>query len=203
VRSVADHFVSASAHRGIDLRLTMPDAVAAQVDQAKVCRVLFNLMSNAFKHVPDGTGRVEVALMVGDMHATIEVIDNGPGIPAEMRERIFERFVQGDDPQRSAGTGLGLAIAEEFVALHGGGITVDDADGPGALFRIVLPLTAPEGTHVAGDGEILGNVYLVPVEEPQAGRTEVEPVDIASTMLFRLFSSSRTILTCGRSSPGL
>lgn len=162
VRLVADHFSSASSQRGIDLYVTAPETLAAQVDSAKIGRVLFNLMSNAFKHLPDRGGRVKVALSADAGKATIEVVDNGPGIPRDMRAKIFERFVQGNDPQRSAGTGLGLTIANEFVAQHGGSIVVEDAPGgTGALFRVVLPLVAPEGTRVAETDEAFGDLGAV------------------------------------------
>ncbi|CAH2605830.1 Histidine kinase (plasmid) [Rhodovastum atsumiense] len=175
VRFVADHFAAAAAHRGIDLRVAAPDTLSAQVDAPKVSRVLFNLLSNAFKHVPDRGGAVEVALRADGERCTLEVIDNGLGVPQEMREAIFQRFVQGDDPQRSAGSGLGLAIAGEFVAQHGGGIAVDDAPGgTGAVFRVTLPLAAPAGTPVARQDR-LAPPGLLPVGDPGTGMPDGVP----------------------------
>lgn len=180
---VTDHFAWATSQRGIDLRVTAPASLAAQVDSAKVGRVLFNLVSNAFKHVSDGSGWIAVALGAEDGHAVITITDNGPGIPVAMRERIFQRFVQGDDPQRSAGTGLGLAIAWEFVSQHGGSMAVEDAPGGGALFRVVLPLAAPEGTRIGTAGSIPGDPGMAamrapePEPEPEA---EAEPGGAAS-----------------------
>lgn len=163
VRFVADHFVSASTLQGVALRVVAPDSLAAQVDAPKVRRILFNLMSNAFKHAPDRTGRVEVVLRADDGRAVVDVTDNGQGVPAPMRQSIFERFIQGDDPHRSAGTGLGLAIAKEFVALHGGSITVDDAPNAGAVFRVVLPLAAPDGVRVKPVAAVLDISDMAPV----------------------------------------
>jgi signal transduction histidine kinase len=72
----------------------------------------------------------------------IEVIDDGPGIPEDQLEHIFERFTRGDAglTQRVGGTGLGLAIAKSLVELHGGSIEVESAPGRGSIFRFRLPL---------------------------------------------------------------
>ncbi|MBF0332237.1 MAG: PAS domain-containing protein [Alphaproteobacteria bacterium] len=175
VRQIAAHFQAAAARRGVALLVDAPERLAAQIDPAKLGRVVFNLMSNAFKHVPDRIGLVEVRLTAAGENAVIEVGDNGPGVPGDMRERIFQRFVQGDEPQRGAGTGLGLAIAKEFVARHGGTVVVGDAPAGGALFRVVIPLTAPEGTPVgpaAGAG--LGDLIVV-AEGGDAIPTDADP----------------------------
>src|SRR6185369_7811689 len=76
--------------------------------------------------------------------AVIEVQDSGPGVPADLREAIFERFRQGEgqSTRRFGGTGLGLAIAKEFVELHQGNITVSDGSGGGAIFRVELPISS-------------------------------------------------------------
>src|SRR5207249_2179530 len=72
------------------------------------------------------------------------------GVPPELREVIFERFRQGDggSARRFGGTGLGLAIARDFVALHGGALSVEDAPQGGARFTVALPLRAPSGAVV-------------------------------------------------------
>ncbi|WP_162530881.1 ATP-binding protein [Rhodovastum atsumiense] len=174
-RFVADHFVAASSQRGIGLRVAVPDVLTAQVDSAKISRVLFNLLSNAFKHVPDRGGAVEVTLQADGGRCILEITDNGPGVPREMREKIFQRFVQGDDARRSGGSGLGLAIASEFVAQHGGNIAVGDASGgTGAVFRVALPLAAPEGTPVARQ-EPLGRLGLLSLPDHQ---TETFPTGV-------------------------
>jgi two-component system sensor kinase FixL len=77
-----------------------------------------------------------VRLWADGQQAVIEVADRGPGIPAEVRERLFEPFVT----TKRAGTGLGLAIARRVVEAHGGRISAEPRDGGGAVFRIVLPV---------------------------------------------------------------
>src|SRR4029077_7477414 len=103
------------------------------VDPEKLQRVLMNLVGNAFKFTPDG-GRIRCRLRSGGDQLAVSVDDSGPGVPAEQRHAIFERFrqVDGGINRKVAGTGLGLAIAKEFVELHKGAIDVSDSDLGGA-----------------------------------------------------------------------
>jgi signal transduction histidine kinase len=150
----AAHFEALAAERGVALVVEAPRSLPGEVDAAKVERVLLNLLSNAFKFVPDG-GRVRVSLGVDGGRAVLAVADSGPGVPPELRETIFERFRQGDGgtARRHGGTGLGLAIARDFVALHGGTIRVGEAPEGGALFTVGLPLAAPSGAKVSAQAE--------------------------------------------------
>lgn len=101
-------------------------------------RVLENLIDNAIRHAPQGTQVVLGASAVGDA-TELRVSDAGPGIPPQLRETIFERYVQGDeDAGRRAGRGLGLAFCQLAVAAHGGTITYE-AGNPGSTFVVRLP----------------------------------------------------------------
>jgi two-component system OmpR family sensor kinase len=117
-------------------------------DDLRLRQAVANLVRNALVHTPAGTP-VEVALRAENGYADIDVIDHGPGVPAEQRERIFERFHRAD-PTRSrdqGGSGLGLSIATAVVTAHGGRISVTDTPGGGATFRIALPVPpAPPST---------------------------------------------------------
>ena len=102
-----------------------------------------NIVDNAIRHA-----RHRVELFVDDSApdtVRIEVADDGPGIPVEQRQRVFDRFVRLDaSRERGSGTsGLGLAIAKEIATAHGGTIAIGDAPAGGALVRITLP-RAPE-----------------------------------------------------------
>lgn len=146
------HFSSIAAERTIQVAVeatTLP----AQVDVDKVQRVLMNLLSNAFKFTPIG-GRVRCSLRQVAGFVELDVADSGPGIRPEHRALVFDRFRQVDTgaPGRQAGTGLGLAIAQEMASLHGGHIRVGAAPEGGALFTVVLPIRAPDGTQVAAAG---------------------------------------------------
>lgn len=108
-------------------------------DARALSRVLRNLLENAALHA---ASRIDVAVGSGGGDATVSVTDDGPGIPAADRERVFDRFVR-LDPDRSrsgGGAGLGLAIVREIVAAHRGSVTVDDRPGGGTRMTIQLPL---------------------------------------------------------------
>jgi two-component system sensor histidine kinase/response regulator len=103
-------------------------------------RVLENLLDNAIRHVPNGTVVRLIAAREGDS-AAFRVADSGHGIPPEMREKIFDRFVQLESGERvveRAGRGLGLAFCKLAIEAHGGTIRVEDSDG-GAVFCVRLP----------------------------------------------------------------
>jgi hypothetical protein len=119
----------------------------AEVDPEKFDRILLNLISNAFKFTPAG-GQIECTLSVTERdQLLLTVRDSGPGVEPELRDVIFERFRQRQSGMTRSfgGTGLGLAITKEFLQLHGGNISVSDAPGGGALFRVELPRRAPQG----------------------------------------------------------
>lgn len=116
-------------------------------DPAQLCMALANLVDNAVRHSPAGT-RVTVAARCisseGTDIAEISVTDEGPGIPEEERERIFERFYRIDAARSrdTGGTGLGLAIAKHVAVGHGGEVTLWSAEGAGSTFTLRLPAVA-------------------------------------------------------------
>ncbi|AZM47181.1 two-component sensor histidine kinase [Streptomyces sp. WAC 06738] len=105
-------------------------------------RVLGNLLNNAVRHA---AGRVDVSVRREGAWAVLDIADDGAGVPAADRERIFERFVRLDDARSrdEGGAGLGLAIVRDVVVRHGGTIGVGEAAGGGALFTVRLPLSGP------------------------------------------------------------
>ena len=156
LQRAAGHFESLAEQRRLSLIVDAPSSVPAQVDPGKIERVLINLLSNAFKFTPEG-GSVRCALRLrGDSpspRAILEVSDSGPGVRAELRELVFERFFQVEESatRRGAGTGLGLAIAKEFTVIHGGSIRLDEAPGGGALVSVELPLRPAPGVAVRSE----------------------------------------------------
>lgn len=150
LRLVASHFELLAQEKAVALRVEAPPELRAQVDAEKVRRVALNLLSNAFKFTPNG-GRVRASLREGAPgRVVLEVSDSGPGIPADKREAVFERFrqLEGGATRRFGGTGLGLSIARDFVTLLGGTVRVTDAPEGGSLFVVELPRAAPEGASV-------------------------------------------------------
>jgi two-component system OmpR family sensor kinase len=132
--------------RAIALRLDLPPGGAPVLgDETRLRQVIANLIGNALTHTPD-TAPVEVrlgtTLVEGVPAARFEVADSGPGLTAEQRERIFERFYRADAARsrENGGAGLGLAIVSALVAAHGGRVELDTEPGRGAVFRVLLPV---------------------------------------------------------------
>jgi signal transduction histidine kinase len=124
----------AAEQRGADVALAAaPSQLIAHVDGAKIQQVVLNLVRNAVEAVTAG-GHVEVGLAVTDEQFTIAVSDDGPGMPEEVRERIYEPFFS----TKEGGTGLGMSIVHSLVSLHGG--TIGLLTGPaGTRFDVSIP----------------------------------------------------------------
>jgi signal transduction histidine kinase len=124
----------------VDISVDAPDVLLVAGDRARLQQVLENLLSNAIKHSPPET-RVEVSLQQErrqDGHwAIVTVRDSGPGIPADILPKLFQRFAPGPN---STGLGLGLYIASRITAAHNGALTAESTPGQGASFRLELPL---------------------------------------------------------------
>jgi signal transduction histidine kinase/ligand-binding sensor domain-containing protein/DNA-binding response OmpR family regulator len=125
---------------------TSIDSLVAGFDADKLERILFNLISNAFKFTPE-QGSVTVVLdreekEPGKPLLSIQVKDTGIGIPEDKQEKIFERFFQHDIPGSmvNQGSGIGLSITKEFVKLHGGTISVESEPEKGSCFTVWLPI---------------------------------------------------------------
>jgi two-component system heavy metal sensor histidine kinase CusS len=114
------------------------DACVASVDRALLERALVNLLENALRHTPAG-GVIHVLARASGDRVVLGIEDSGPGIAAEDRARIFERFVRLDPARAAGGTGLGLAIARLIVRLHGGELVAEASALGGAAFRLWLP----------------------------------------------------------------
>jgi two-component system, OmpR family, osmolarity sensor histidine kinase EnvZ len=129
------------AATGGAVRATLPPhGLTVAGERAALARVVGNLIDNALKY-----GReADVRVVAGASAVEIMVDDDGPGVPADERERIFEPFLR-LDPSRNrerGGAGLGLAIARQLIQRYGGAIAVEDRPGGGARFRVSLPLAA-------------------------------------------------------------
>jgi PAS domain S-box-containing protein len=119
-------------------------SVSAWVDPQMISRIVENLLTNAARHTPSECQVWVKVLPEGD-HVLIEVEDDGPGIPVEHRESIFQPFEHG--PMTSVhnpGVGVGLSLVAKFAQLHGGRVWVEDREGGGASFRVLIPRGDPE-----------------------------------------------------------
>lgn len=126
-----------------------PGLPLINAEPARIRQILVNLLTNAHEYSPEGASIGVSARSLG-AEVEIAVSDNGPGIPQDQLERIFERFTRGDAglTQRVGGTGLGLAISKSLVDLHGGRIVAESTLGQGSTFRVRLPVAAA----VSSDG---------------------------------------------------
>jgi signal transduction histidine kinase len=127
--------------------------VVIPVDPPKIERIVENLLMNASRHT-EADRRIWLIVAPHDGGVRITVEDNGPGVPADIRAAIFEPFRQG--PTRSPhspGTGIGLSLVARFAELHGGRAWVDERDGGGAAFHVVIPGKVPEHAEVERDDE--------------------------------------------------
>jgi signal transduction histidine kinase len=118
-----------------------PDLPPINVEADRIRQILVNLLTNAHEYTPEGASIGVAARAVG-AEVEISVSDDGPGIPPDQLERIFERFTRGDAglTQRVGGTGLGLAISKSLVELHGGSISAESEVGRGSTFHVRLPV---------------------------------------------------------------
>jgi signal transduction histidine kinase len=143
VETAEEHAVLAR-EKGITLRLPESeiDAVVSG-DRLRLAQVIRNLLSNAVRFTPRG-GEIEISLEEGIDAVTVSIHDNGPGIPDDECEAVFDKFVQSKQTKSGAGgTGLGLSICREIVQLHGGEIRAVPTGGQGALLQITLPCCTP------------------------------------------------------------
>lgn len=128
------------------------DLPVVRVDAKAVAQVVYTLVDNAAKYSPTGTSiKVTASKADGEM-VRLTVEDEGPGVPAELRERVFDKFFRamrdGDTGTQPSGTGMGLAIARGIVEAHGGRIWIEDTTlGPGARVALTLPLGDDDHTE--------------------------------------------------------
>ena len=117
--------------------------VVIPVDASKVERIVENLLANTARHTPSHA-HVWVSVHRHEQGALIKVEDSGVGVPAELRESLFEPFQQGPNaPQHSPGVGVGLTLVRRFAELHGGRAWIEDREGGGASFQVFLPGSPP------------------------------------------------------------
>jgi signal transduction histidine kinase len=128
--------------KGAQLTLDLPSKpIILRADSDRLTQVMLNLISNAAKFVPHHDGLVHVQVRLQGRRAVVEVQDNGPGVPAEQQQLVFEKFRQGGDGvNRPQGTGLGLPICRQIVEHFGGHMWLHSEPGQGACFAFDLPL---------------------------------------------------------------
>jgi signal transduction histidine kinase len=141
LKQAADTTAEIFHERGARLELDLPpSAPSLRADADRLLQVLLNLLSNAAKFVPAQGGYVQLRLRCEAEAAVVEVQDNGPGVPPEQQQLVFEKFRQGGDAlQRPQGTGLGLPISRQIVEHFGGRLWLRNLEQGGACFVFSLP----------------------------------------------------------------
>lgn len=150
--AVAEAAPLASGHH---VSLDLPDVGHTEVEGSSddLHRMVLNLVENAMIHTPAGTP-VVVSVHARDGAVVLEVADRGPGVAPERRARIFERFARDAGDRTSvSGSGLGLAIVRAVADAHGGTVSVDEAEGGGALFAIRLPAALRSSSSDVPEGQ--------------------------------------------------
>lgn len=150
-----DSVVSSLARaKSLDYNCDSPAGnVYVRTDPDKLRQIMINLISNAVKFTPDG-GRIGVSWTVNERSVSIHVEDNGPGIPRDKHEAVFEPFVQLDRglTRTTEGTGLGLAISRGLARAMGGDILLKSDVGIGSVFTVTIPLAPPRTTPTGNNG---------------------------------------------------
>jgi two-component system phosphate regulon sensor histidine kinase PhoR len=140
---VVDDLRTRAAEKNVRLEIDIPEGLIASVDADRLQQVLYNLVENAIKYGRnDGCACIGGRMVEGQPKVELWVKDDGPGIPADAKERVFERFYRVDRARarESGGTGLGLSIVKHIVQAHGGEVWVKSDLGEGATFFFTLPV---------------------------------------------------------------
>jgi len=128
--------------------------LVVSADRLILRQAIINLLDNAIKYSPPGSHILVRVQGGGDKQVFLEVIDQGPGIPAEHQSYVFDRFFRVDKARTRewGGAGLGLSITRWAVEAHGGGITLESEKGHGSTFRVSLPLAKASSTSSSKGG---------------------------------------------------
>jgi len=145
---MVDTYAPVAEDEGYALTGAIRPGLHIRGDQALLTQMIANLCENALRHAPKGT-HIQLGLTAGKDGLTCSVADDGAGVPAPERNRVFRPFYRLDQSRSTPGSGLGLAMVKAICELHGGTISLLDA-GPGALFEIRLPAQpAPRAAQLA------------------------------------------------------
>ena len=156
LRAAASSFSSLATQRNLDYQVHLPSLVlTASFDRDKLEKIIYNLLSNAFKFTPD-QGTIIFSASYDQNQMTMTVTDSGHGIPSEKINHIFDRFYQVDDSQtrEQEGTGIGLALTKELIVLMNGSIYVTSKPDSGSAFHITIPL---KEIHTNSTSKVLAN----------------------------------------------
>jgi signal transduction histidine kinase len=138
IRECVESFSLLAEARSMEFRMELEEDLVVPVDSAALRQIVLNLLDNAAKYGPNGQ-RIVVGMALFENGARIWVDDEGDGIPARERQRVFNPFYRGPRTHQQTGSGIGLAVVRELVALHGGEAWIEDAPDGGARVLVQFP----------------------------------------------------------------
>jgi len=138
---VGELYEPLAADKGQQLMVDAKEAALVRGDRDLLFQALANLVDNAIKYTPEG-GRIALTAEDRDGRAEVVVADTGPGIPAELREKVFQRFFRVDSSRSSPGSGLGLSLVRAVADLHGARIQLTD-NSPGLRAALSFEKAGP------------------------------------------------------------
>ena len=138
LRAAVAAFEPIADARSVTIQTRIDGEIELELDRDAFRQLILNLLDNALKFGPEG-GRIVVTAFAGERRATIWVDDDGPGVPVNARERIFEAFVRLESSARKTGSGIGLAVVRGVVRRHGGLVRMIESPSGGARVEVQLP----------------------------------------------------------------
>lgn len=165
IREMYDQFVHYAGLNSITLNLQVPnEEKQVKLDKEVVSKIVVNLLSNAMKYAKS---RIDLRLECFDESLEISVIDDGPGVPDNEKEKIFEAFYQANTT-RNSGTGIGLAYSKLLAESHNGTLLLFDNEGGGSVFKLIIPANMASAEEVVAEDEIENTIIDINETEPEA-----------------------------------
>ena len=140
LEDILDLYTPLAEENDLQVEAEIMPGMEIEADRQLLAQAMSNLFDNAIKYVPGG-GKVVLTAMRKNDKIEIKMDDTGPGIPEDMRQKVFDRFTRVDPSRTLPGTGLGLSLVKAFVELHQGTITLTDSELGGTSFTIILPVS--------------------------------------------------------------
>ena len=165
INNIVSSFLVYANERKINFTISSEtDEVYAMFDVDKITKIIFNLLSNAFKYTPDG-GQISVKIFMDEQNIGVSIADSGCGIPDEEKEHIFKRFYQIKQDGEKTGSGIGLHIVSQYTELHNGKISVEDNIPQGCIFKFTIPLSSSRESEAdLKEGNENGNILKGNIE---------------------------------------
>ena len=186
------NFCQQARARAIDYVFECPDPLPVFADPRKMEIILFNLLSNAFKHTPDG-GRISFSVTESELEILVSVTDTGRGIAPEVGDRLFEKYYQAGDGSSRQGFGIGLYLVRRLIEDHGGAVSYKSILGEGSEFRLRIPKGGAQLNAFTS-----GSVTPASREPRYAGlREEDEPFQAVRTMALAETGDMSRVVTEG------